>query len=145
MYDGDHFMRKFLEVKLEDETARINFIDGEHIVTSSDDTMWTVPKESGVVQMDAAKATLGQPIYVNGLFMGSEFPETDTQIADSLGRTRYWTGKNFADFKRDNQLTTDGKYVSWQTVCGATHSNGSRHERCPVRLLRLHHEHLQAE
>lgn len=125
MYDGDHFMRKFLEVKLEDETARINFIDGEHIVTSSDDTMWTVPKESGVVQMDAAKATLGQPIYVNGLFMGSEFPETDTQIADSLGRTRYWTGKNFADFKRDNQLTTDGKYVSWQTVCGATHSNGS--------------------
>ena len=75
--------------------------------------------------MDAAKATLGQPIYINGMFVGSEFPETDTQIADGLGRTRYWTGKNFEDFERDNQLTTDGKYVSWQTVCGATHSDGS--------------------
>ncbi|WP_159430431.1 discoidin domain-containing protein [Collinsella phocaeensis] len=125
MYDGDHFMRKFLEVELEDKTARINFIDGEHLVTAEDDTTWSVPKKSGVVAMDTAKATLGQPIYVNGLFVGSEFPETDTQIADGLGRTRYWTGKNFEDFERDNQLTTDGKYVSWQTVCGATHSDGS--------------------
>ena len=125
MYDGDHFMRKFLEVKLEDKTARINFIDGEHFVTKEGDKTWSIPKNSGVVAMDAAKATLGQPIYIKGMFVGSEFPETDTQIADGLGRSRYWTGKNFEDFKRDNQLTTDGKYVSWQTVCGATHSDGS--------------------
>ena len=44
MYDGDHFMRKFLEVKLEDKTARINFIDGEHLVTREGDKTWSIPK-----------------------------------------------------------------------------------------------------
>ncbi|MBE6469381.1 MAG: hypothetical protein E7001_05410 [Coriobacteriaceae bacterium] len=125
MYNGDHFMRKWIELKSEDQDIRVKFIDGEHLATKEGDKTWTIPKKSGVVAMDAAKATLGQPIYVNGLFVGSEFPETDTQIADGLGRTRYWTGKNFTDFQRDNQLTTEGEYVSWQTVCGATHSDGS--------------------
>ena len=129
MYDGDHFMRKFLEVKSEDKDIRFDYIDGEHLNVKDADHTWTIPKgKGGVVEMTEARANLGQPIYVNGMFMGSEFPETDTQIVDSLGRMRYWTGKNFTDFERDGQLTSDGKYVSWQTVVGATHSDGSNND-----------------
>lgn len=129
MYDGDHFMRKFLEVKSEDKNIRFNYLDGEHLNVKDADYTWTIPTgKGGVVEMTEARANLGQPIYVNGLFMGSEFPETDTQIVDSLGRMRYWTGKNFTDFERDGQLTSDGKYVSWQTVVGATHSDGSNND-----------------
>lgn len=125
MYDGDHFMRKFIELDSSDKNIRIDYIDGEHFVTKEEDKKWTIPtNKGGVVQMDATKANLGQPIYVNGLFVGSEFPATDTQIVDGLGRMRYFTGKNFEDFKRDGQLSKTGKYVSWQTVLGATHSNG---------------------
>lgn len=126
MYDGDHFMRKYLEVESEDKSIRFNYIDGEHLNVKDAQYKWTIPTDKGgVVEMSTERANLGQPIYVNGLFMGSEFPETDTQIVDDLGRMRYWTGKNFDDFSRDGQLTDDGKYVSWQTVCGASHSNGS--------------------
>ena len=35
---------------------------------------------------------------------------------------RYYTGKTFERMKEDNQLTTDGKYVTWQTVAGAARS-----------------------
>lgn len=130
MYDGDHYMRKWLEIKSTDKDARFSFIDGEHLNVKGAKHTWTIPTDKGgVVSMTAERSILGQPLYAEGMFFGSEFPETDTQIvSDSdarLGRTRYWTGKNFADFERDNQLTTDGTYVSWQTVCGASHSDGS--------------------
>ena len=131
MYDGDHFMRKWIELKTTDKETRVKFIDGEHLNVGKDDTTWTIPTDnSGVVQMPKERANLGQPFYINGMFFGSEFPVADTQIvsegdAGKTARSRYWTGKNFGDFKRDGQLTTDGKYVSWQTVCGASHSDGS--------------------
>ena len=131
MFDGDHYMRKWLELKSSDKTQRFNFIDGEHLNVKGAKNQWTIPtNKGGVVAMDMEKSILGQPFYVEGMFFGSEFPETDTQIVAGdndakLGRSRYWTGKNFDDFKRDNQLTKDGKYVSWQTVCGASHSDGS--------------------
>lgn len=124
MNDGDHYMRKWLELKTDDEGTRISYIDGEHLAVDEGEKDWTVPNTQGIVAMEAAKAVLGQPFYVNGMFFGSEFPETDTQIVEEMGRSRYWTGKNFADFRRDNQLTKDGEYVTWQTVCGATHDDG---------------------
>ncbi len=124
MNDGDHYMRKWLELKTDDEDTRISYIDGEHLAVDEGEKDWTVPNTQGIVAMEAAKAVLGQPFYVNGMFFGSEFPETDTQIVEEMGRSRYWTGKNFADFRRDNQLTKDGEYVTWQTVCGATHDDG---------------------
>ena len=131
MYDGDHYMRKWLEIESSDKTQRFNYIDGEHLNVKDAKNTWTIPtNKGGVVAMDMEKSILGQPFYVEGMFFGSEFPETDTQIVSGdsdakVGRSRYWTGKNFDDFKRDNQLTKDGKYVSWQTVCGASHSDGS--------------------
>ena len=126
MYDGDHFMRKFLEIDSEDKDVRMDYIDGEHLTVTDSDKTWTVPKGvGGVVEMSEYKANLGQPIYIDGMFVGSEFPETDTQIESGLGHVRYYTGKNFTDFERDGQLTEDGKYISWQTVVGASHSDGS--------------------
>lgn len=131
MFDGDHYMRKWLEIESSDKTQRFNYIDGEHLNVKDAKTTWTIPTDKGgVVAMDMEKSILGQPFYAEGMFFGSEFPETDTQIVSGdsdakVGRSRYWTGKNFDDFERDNQLTKDGKYVSWQTVCGASHSDGS--------------------
>lgn len=126
MYDGDHFMRKFLEISSSDKTVRINYIDGEHLMVGDSDKTWTIPTGvGGIVEMSEYKANLGQPIYINGMFLGSEFPETDTQIESNLGHIRYFTGKNFTDFSRDGQLTENGTYVSWQTVLGASRSDGS--------------------
>ena len=122
MYDGDHFMRKFLEIEVSDKTAAIDYIDLESLKVNASDEKWTIPSVGGIVQMSEFKANLGQPIYIQGMFFGCEFPETDTRIEDGTGHIRYYTGKNFERFASDNQLTTDGKYVTWQTVAGAARS-----------------------
>ena len=127
MYDGDHFMRKFLEISVPeaDRTKNpIDYIDLESFrVTEGKDKTWTIPHAGGIVALEEFKANLGQPIYIDGMFFGCEFPAADTQIEDGVGRMRYYTGKTFDRMAQDNQLTKDGKLVTWQTVAGAARSD----------------------
>ena len=126
MYDGDHFMRKYMEIELSDKTVAIDYIDLESLKVNDTDATWTIPHVGGVVAMSEFKANLGQPFYVQGMFFGCEFPETDNQIEEGTGHIRYYTGKTFERFEADNQLTTDGKYVTWQTVAGAARSTDNQ-------------------
>lgn len=126
MYDGDHFMRKYLEISVPEAqktNAAIDYIDLESLVTGAGDATWTIPTDAGgIVQMDQYRANLGQPIYIQGMFFGCEFPVADNQIVDGTGHLRYYSGKSFTRLEADDQLTTDGKYVTWQTVAGAARS-----------------------
>ncbi|MGG7058851.1 discoidin domain-containing protein [Clostridium tertium] len=130
MYEGDHFMRKYLEISVPDSQkadAVIDYIDLESMNVNENDATWTIPTDAGgIVEMDQFKANLGQPIYIQGMFFGSEFPLTDTEIVDKTGYIRYYSGKSFERLGLDNQLakTEDGsaKYVTWQTVAGAARS-----------------------
>ena len=123
MYDGDHFMRKFIEIDSENKDVAIDYIDLESLKVNEGDATWTIPtNQGGVVAMSQFKANLGQPIYIQGMFLGCEFPAADTQIVDGTGYSRYYTGKTFTRLEADKQLTTDGKYVTWQTVLGAARS-----------------------
>ena len=126
MYDGDHFMRKYLEISVPEaqkKNAVIDYIDLESLITNSTDATWTIPTTAGgIVQMEQFKANLGQPIYIQGMFFGCEFPVADNEIVDNVGYLRYYTGKSFDRLRKDDQLTTDGKYVTWQTVAGAARS-----------------------
>ena len=129
MYEGDHFMRKYLEISVPNEqkdAAVIDYIDLESLNVNETDVQWTIPRGvGGVVEMDEYKANLGQPIYIQGMFFGCEFPETATEILDGTGFMRYYTGKSFTRLGLDNQLTSDSdvaKYVTWQTVAGAARS-----------------------
>ncbi|MGN0335501.1 MAG: discoidin domain-containing protein [Lachnospiraceae bacterium] len=126
MYDGDHFMRKYMEISVPEAQkgqAEIDYIDLESLKVNASDAQWTIPTDAGgVVAMETFKANLGQPIYIQGMFFGCEFPVADTQIVNGTGYMRYYTGKNFTRLEADNQLTRDGKYVTWQTVAGAARS-----------------------
>lgn len=126
MYDGDHFMRKYLEISVPSDKkseAVIDYIDLESLVTNDSNATWTIPTDAGgIVQMEQFKANLGQPIYIQGMFFGCEFPAADNQIEDNVGYLRYYTGKSFTRLEVDDQLTADGKYVTWQTVAGAARS-----------------------
>ena len=126
MYEGDHFMRKYLEIDVPDEkmtNAEIDYIDLESLKVAESDAQWTIPRgKGGIVSMEEFKANLGQPIYIQGMFFGCEFPAADTEIIDGTGFMRYYSGKTFERLQADNQLTTDGKYVTWQTVAGAARS-----------------------
>ncbi|MEY8426989.1 discoidin domain-containing protein [Lachnospiraceae bacterium 46-15] len=126
MYNGDHFMRKYMEISVPEDkkkNAVIDYIDLESLKTNSSDATWTIPTNAGgIVQMNRFKANLGQPIYIQGMFFGCEFPAADNEIVDRTGYMRYYTGKSFDRMEKDSQLTQDGKYVTWQTVAGAARS-----------------------
>lgn len=126
MYDGDHFMRKYMEISVPEsqkESTVIDYIDLESLQVNESDAQWTIPNDAGgIVQMNRFKANLGQPIYIQGMFFGCEFPAADNEIAEGVGYMRYYTGKSFDRLEKDHQLTTDGKYVTWQTVAGAARS-----------------------
>ena len=120
---GDHYMRSFLEISVSDkDKAQIDYIDTDRFVLPEDaEGVWSHPDDSQISSMwiGQHELMLGQPIYVNGLFMGSEFPATDTIIKDNTTQIRYYSGKTFTRLQQDNQLTTDGKFVTWQNVVGA--------------------------
>ena len=131
MYDGDHYMRKFLDISVpgaDAAKAEIDYIDLESIDVSGAQGTWTIPtNQGGVVRMSVERAILGQPFYADGMFFGCEFPATDTQIVTEndkkIGRPRYYTGKTMDRLVEDKQAVRaeDGSihYNTWQTVAGA--------------------------
>ncbi|MGL5244238.1 MAG: discoidin domain-containing protein [Sarcina sp.] len=122
MEDGDHFMRKYLEISVDDPKATIDYIDLEHLILDHTVTQsWSRPDMEPAF-ISGYHIALGQPVYIDGMFFGSEFPSTDNRIVDvngkDLAHIKYFSGKEFEDLKK----TTDGKFVTWQTVAGAARS-----------------------
>lgn len=110
--NDDFYLRSFLEIQASDkEKARIDYIDTNRFIFSeSTEGMW-----------DEGMYAIGQPLYAGGLFLGSEFPAVHTWIShENAAQIRYYSGKSFARMETDNQLTADGKFVTWQTVIGAS-------------------------
>ena len=123
MGDDDHYMRSYIELTADDhEKAQIDYIDMDHFVLDEEDEgIWSHPdlKDVSSMWIRPNELMLGQPIYVDGLFMGSEFPAADTDVVDDKTQIRYYSGKTFEKLYEDGQLSNDGKFVSWQNVIGA--------------------------
>lgn len=131
-YNGDHYMRKFLDISVPDADkldAEIDYIDLESLNVSASKDRWTIPTDKGsIVGAPKERAILGQPFYADGMFFGCEFPAADTQIVNEdgkqIGRPRYYTGKTMDRLAIDDQAErseVDGTihYATWPTVTGA--------------------------
>lgn len=136
-YNGDHYMRKYLEISVPEAdklTAEIDYIDLESLDVTNSKDRWTIPHAGGIVGTPEARAILGQPFYADGMFFGCEFPAADTQIVDEsgkkIGRPRYYTGKTMDRLASDQQAARakDGSihYTTWQTVMGSANSSNYR-------------------
>ena len=131
-YNGDHYLRKFLDISVPDADkldAEIDYIDLESLNVSASKDRWTIPTDKGsIVGAPKERAILGQPFYADGMFFGCEFPAADTQIVNEdgkqIGRPRYYTGKTMDRLAVDEQAErskVDGTihYATWPTVTGA--------------------------
>ena len=132
IYNGDHYMRKFLEISVPEQDkldAEIDYIDLESLDVTASKDQWTIPTDKGsIVGAPKERAILGQPFYADGMFFGCEFPAADTQIVNEdgkqIGRLRYYTGKTMDRLAIDDQAErseVDGTihYATWPTVTGA--------------------------
>ena len=124
MEDGKHYMNTWLEISADDPSAAaINYIDLDHFVIPEDASdVWSIPDESQISSMWIGKheLMLGQPIYADGLFFGSEFPAQETDVEDDAMKIRYYSGKTIAKMAEDGQDVRNGNmFRTWNNVVGA--------------------------
>ena len=115
--DDTPYMKKYLEIIIEERFQKnvcIDYIDCEHICFDSAEESWSAPITEKAY-ISGYHSTLGQPVYINGLFFGSEFPLCDNRIEDKTVRIRYFCGKEFDKLR----LSCGTTFRTWPTVTGA--------------------------
>lgn len=115
--DEAHYMHKYIEMMVdpkEQHFITIDYIDCEHIIIDTPEQKWTIG-DIEPAYLSAYHSALGQPVYVNGLFMGSEFPMAENNIDNNTIYSRYFTGKRFDEMS----LNCGHTFRTWNTVVGA--------------------------
>lgn len=118
--DNNHYMHKYIEMMVDPDRQHlitVDYIDGEHISIKNKEQEWTIG-EIEKAYLTGYHSALGQPVYLNGLFFGSEFPLAENNIDGSTLYCRYFTGKHFDELK----LNCGHTYRCWNTVVGAARS-----------------------
>ncbi len=103
--------------------TKIDFIDTESLVLGDGVTeIWSHPKMDKAF-IDGAHACLGQPVYINSVFFGSEFPLNDNDIVSSVARLRYHCGKSLGElldgsdeFKLHKSVAGSARSADYETV-----------------------------
>ena len=116
--DDAHYMRKYIEIIVDPEEQHlitIDYIDCEHIIIDKPEQQWTIG-EIEPAYLSSYHSALGQPVYVNGMFMGSEFPLAENNIDNNVIYSRYFSGKRFDELT----LNCGHTYRTWNTVVGAS-------------------------
>lgn len=115
--DDTPFLYKTLQISASDPDVVIDSIDTEHISLPRDlRQKWSRPLEKGA-HLTAFQTMLGQPVYLNGMYTGSEFPANDNNIEDGIAHVRYYAGKTLSELSGGK-----GTYTTWKTVFGAARS-----------------------
>lgn len=118
--DNRHYMHKYIEMVVAPESQHlltIDYIDCEHILIDSPEQQWKIGNIEPAY-LTKYHSALGQPVYVNGLFLGSEFPLSENNIDGNTAYCRYFSGKTFDKLN----LNCGHTFRTWNTVVGAARS-----------------------
>ena len=122
--DENHYMHKYIEMVVapeEQHLITIDYIDCEHILIDTPEQQWTIG-DIEPAYLTAYHSALGQPVYVNGLFLGCEFPLAENNLVDNTIYSRYFSGKRFDMLN----LNCGHTFKTWNTVVGA--ASGLEHQ-----------------
>ena len=112
--DGN-IIRKHIELSFDkrgDKAIILDYIDFECLKFDSTLSCWSIPKQADS-HVPGFALEMGQPLYVDSLFFGIEFPATLNKINDCTTSLRYYSGKKLTD------IMTNNLYVSREAVTGA--------------------------
>lgn len=79
----------------------IDYVDYARLRVPSEVFKYSVPAITEKVHIPAYITTLGQPVYINDLFFGLEFPTADNRIADGFTHFRLYYGRNLSEISED--------------------------------------------
>ncbi len=115
--DDTPYMHKYIEIMVTPEQQHLltfDYIDCEHIIIDTPEQKWTIG-EIESAYLSKYHSALGQPVYVNGLFMGSEFPMAENNLENNTIYSRYFSGKRFDELS----LNCGHTFRTWKTVVGS--------------------------
>lgn len=116
--DEDSYISKQIIFDTTDnDNVVIDYIDTERLRFASDVKGLFTRREGEKIFLDPYYDSLGQPVYINGLFFGNEFPLNENHVKDGYVRLRYYSGKTLTELENDGN-----NYVTWNTVIGAASS-----------------------
>ncbi len=115
--DDAPFLYKYLKIAASDAQVEMDSIDTEYIsLPRGLQQKWSRPDMKKAF-LSPFQAALGQPIYLNGMYTGSEFPANDNNIENGIAHVRYYAGKSLSELSKGAK-----EYVTWKTVFGAARS-----------------------
>lgn len=117
--DENSFIKKHLEIsfdKIGKKEVVLDFISFEHLEFDMSLMHWSVPKQKNS-HMPGFAYELGQPVYIDSLYMGCEFPLCHNIIADGKATVTYYSGK------RLTELCSNGIFRTYDAVIGAAEGN----------------------
>lgn len=110
-----NIIRKHIELAFDkrgDKAVILDCIDFESFKFDSALSCWSIPKQENS-HVPGFALEMGQPLYVDSLFFGIEFPATLNKITENTTSLRYYSGKKLTD------IMTNNLYVSREAVMGA--------------------------
>lgn len=108
------FIKKHLEFSFEKIGAKailLDYIDFEHICFDESLSCWCSPRQKDS-HIPGFALGLGQPVYLDSLYIGCEFPLCLNTVEKNTTTVKYFSGKNLAS------LVMDGVYKSYKAVIG---------------------------
>lgn len=115
--ESNPYMSKYIEMIVDEryqENITVDCIDCEHLCFEKCSDKWCIG-EVDKAYLSPYHSSLGQPVYLNGLFFASTFPLADSNIEGDTAYIRYFSGKRFDKLK----LNCGTTFRTWKTVSGA--------------------------
>ena len=117
--DKDSFMKKHLELSFDRVGAKaviLDYVDFESLAFDEELMHWCIPEQKNS-HIPGFAMRLGQPVYVDSLYMGCEFPLCLNDIKKGTTLLRYYSGKSLS------ALASDGVFRTCNAVIGAAEGN----------------------
>ncbi|MBE6785411.1 MAG: hypothetical protein E7538_04120 [Ruminococcaceae bacterium] len=112
--DESRTVKKHLELSFEKMGGKriiLDYVDFEKIFFDSELMHWCSPKQKNS-HIPGFAMRLGQPVYIDSLYLGCEFPLCLNDIRGSATMLRYYSGKSLSE------LTGGGTYKTCSSVIG---------------------------
>ncbi len=107
-------IRKHIELTFDkrgNKSFILDYIDFESLHFDSSLSSWSIPQQENS-HVPGYALEMGQPLYVDSLFFGVEFPANLNKIENAVTSLRYYSGKKLADIMKNNV------FVSHKAVIG---------------------------
>ncbi len=117
--EKDAFLKKHIELSFEKMGTKavvLDYVDFEKLGFESELMHWCVPEQKDS-HIPGFAMRLGQPLYVDSLYMGCEFPLCLNDIDKNTTTMRYYSGKSLS------ALAENGVFTTCNAVIGAAEGN----------------------